>query len=137
MAFVDTSAFYAILDRDDENHPAARKIWQTLLEGDEILITHNYAMVETFALVQQRLGLDAARTFQQQIVPVLTVEWITKTQYESAAAAVLAAGRRKLSLVDCVSFAIMREAGIRKAFAFDNDFVEQGFECQFSTGDPG
>jgi len=129
IAFVDTSAFYAVLDRDDRNYRAAAAVWQTLLEGGATLVTHSYVLVETCALIQNRLGIDALRNFEQDIVPLLTIEWITKTQHESGIAAVLAAGRKKLSLVDCVSFAVMREAGIQNAFAFDRHFAEQGFEC--------
>ena len=130
MVFVDTSAFYAILDRNDENHRAAGAIWLSLLH-DAILVTTNYVLVETCALVQGRLGMDAVRVFQEQVMPPVTIEWIGKPRHESAMAAILAASRRKLSLVDCVSFTAMREAGIRKAFAFDEHFIEQGFECTF------
>ena len=128
IAFVDTSAFYAVLDRDDENHAAAGAAWKKLLESGAILVTSNYVLVETCALVQHRLGLDAVRSFHQQIAPLLTIEWISPAQHDSAMAAVLAADRKKLSLVDCVSFAVMRHAGIRSAFAFDSHFIEQGFE---------
>jgi predicted nucleic acid-binding protein len=38
------------------------------------------------------------------------------------------AGRRTLSLVDCVSFEVMRRTGIRKAFAFDRHFQDYGYE---------
>ena len=131
IAFVDTSALYALLDRDDENHQAAGSTWRTLLEENALLVTSNYTLVETFALVQHRLGVDAVRALQESVVPLLTTEWITKAQHESALAALLAAGRRKLSLVDCVNFGVMREGGLRKAFAFDPHFVEQGFECRF------
>jgi predicted nucleic acid-binding protein len=41
----------------------------------------------------------------------------------------LAADKKRLSLVDCISFNIMRRLGIKSAFAFDRHFKEQGFEC--------
>ena len=31
--FVDTSAFYALLDRDDRNHQKEKKSWREILEG--------------------------------------------------------------------------------------------------------
>ena len=41
-AFVDTSAFYAVLDKSDANHNKAAKIWRELLARDALLITTNY-----------------------------------------------------------------------------------------------
>jgi predicted nucleic acid-binding protein len=40
---------------------------------------------------------------------------------------VLESGRRRLSLVDAVSFTAMREEAITTAFAFDQHFREYGF----------
>ena len=37
------------------------------------------------------------------------------------------AGRRRLSLVDCTSFEIMRRHGITAALSLDADFAQQGF----------
>ncbi len=42
-------------------------------------------------------------------------------------AALLAAGHRSVSLVDWVSFELMRAERIDCAFAFDADFARQGF----------
>src|SRR5258708_34533485 len=106
IAFVDTSAVYAVLDRDDKNHPASLAIWRRLLEGDAILVTSNYVLVETCALVQHRLGLEAIRAFQQQIAPVLAIEWISPAQHDSAVAAVLAPCRENLTLVACARFTL-------------------------------
>jgi predicted nucleic acid-binding protein len=127
--FVDTSAFFAVLDADDENHDRARQVWEDLLTQEAVLICSNYVLVETLALVQRRLGLPAVRTFQEDIMPVLNVEWVDETIHQVGIASVLAAARRGLSLVDCVSFEIMRRLGIKTAFAFDHHFEEQGFEC--------
>jgi predicted nucleic acid-binding protein len=35
---------------------------------------------------------------------------------------------QEVSFTDCVSFALMREAGIKRAFAFDRHFELAGFE---------
>jgi predicted nucleic acid-binding protein len=83
--------------------------------------------VETFALIQSRLGLEAVRGFQDEIVPVLNVEFVTPELHRLGIAALLAASRRGLSLVDCVSFEVMRELGIREAFAFDPHYRDYGF----------
>ena len=126
--FVDTSAFYAILDRDDLNHAAAARTWNALLDAGDSLLTTNYIVLETCALLQNRIGLDAVRTFCQDILPVTETHWITAEIHQLAIQTVLAANRRKLSLVDCTSFAVMRTEGIRYALAFDQHFNQQGFD---------
>ena len=126
--FVDTSAFYAVFDRDDSGHRAARETWTRLVSEDVTLITTNYVLVETSALFQRRLGLPALRAFHEDVVPLLNIEWVGEEIHAASLGAVLAAARKKLSLVDCVSFQVMRQQGIRAAFCFDSHFREQQFE---------
>jgi predicted nucleic acid-binding protein len=64
----------------------------------------------------------------QSILPLIQIDWVTADQHRLAAAALLSAHLRVLSLVDCSSFSTMRRLGIEKAFAFDNHFRQQGFE---------
>ena len=127
--FVDTSAFYAVLDADDDNHSNAGRIWRGLVSAHETMVCSNYVLVETFAVIQRRLGVQAARAFQADIVPVLQVRWVDEALHVAGVAAMLTAGRRQLSVVDCTSFEIMRRAGLIEAFAFDQDFDAQGFRC--------
>jgi len=127
--FVDTSGFFALLDRDDANHKKARKIWSDVLNPENTLITSNYVIVESFALIQHRLGLEALRGFHEDMLPLINIEWIDAEIHKSGVSALLAASRRKLSLVDCVSFETMRTLGIKTVFAFDPHFAEQGFKC--------
>jgi predicted nucleic acid-binding protein len=126
--FVDTSSLLAVLDADDMNHAPAKTLWESLLGGGTDLVTHNYILVETSALVLRRLGLEALRVFETDIVPVLHVIWVTPDVHEAAVGAHLLAARRALSLVDCVSFEVMRRAGLRSAFAFDPHFAQFGYE---------
>jgi predicted nucleic acid-binding protein len=128
MILVDTSALYAVIDRDDHNHPVAKATWRELLEKEETLLVTNYVVVETTALAQHRLGMEAVRVLCGDIVPVLEVHWITEADHLHAQNALLASDRRKLSLVDCSSFHVMRTRMLRRAFAFDPHFREQGFD---------
>jgi len=125
--FVDTSALYAVLDRDDAHHDAARAAWERLVRGSAALLTSNYVLLETSALTQHRLGVAAVRAFHQDVAPILRVEWVTESQHRAAVEALMTAARKRLSLVDCVSFQLMREGGVRQAFCFDRHFQEQGF----------
>ncbi|MCE5280391.1 MAG: PIN domain-containing protein [Planctomycetaceae bacterium] len=129
ICLIDTSAFLAMLNPKDINHAAARAAWQELLDGDAILVVPSCVLTETFALVQARFGIAAARSLHELFYPILSVEWSNSADHEAAAEALLAAGRRDLSLVDCVSFHIMRRMGIRQVFTFDSHFAEQGFSC--------
>lgn len=132
--FVDTSALYALLDRDDRFHGEARAAWADLLGGDNPLVTSNYVLVETFALVQRRLGMDAVRACADRLLPAVGTEWVDEDDHQTALAAVLAAGRQDLSLVDCASFRLIRRLRIRTAFTFDPHFAEQGFETVPAAG---
>jgi predicted nucleic acid-binding protein len=126
--FIDTSALLAVLDADDANHAAARPFWESIVSSGDTLVSHNYVLVETSALALRKLGLEALRVLERDIVPILRVVWVTGDIHGSAASAQLAASRRSLSLVDCVSFEIMRRSGIRTAFSFDRHFREHGYE---------
>jgi uncharacterized protein len=127
-AFVDTSGVLALLDADQPRHREVAAAWRTLLENDERLFATNYVLVETYALIQRRLGLHAVRALTDDFLPLITIDWVDEATHAAAVAALLTAGRRTLSLVDCTSFLVMRRRGVRLAFALDADFEAQGFE---------
>jgi len=124
---VDTSAWYALLNRRDAFHEAAVRIFRALRDESARLLTHNYVIAETTALVHHRLGHKAARRWLVDLLPVAEVLWVDREIHNAAVASFLTAPAG-LSLVDMVSFEIMRRNGIRRAFAFDEDFGRQGFE---------
>jgi predicted nucleic acid-binding protein len=117
---------YALLDHDDQFHQEAKRVFTTL-SGEEP-VTHNYVLIETIAIAQRRLGEIAARRLIQELAPVLTTVWIDEATQAAGVAALLAALPTKVSLIDFVSFEVMRGHGIARAFAFDDDFKRAGFE---------
>jgi uncharacterized protein len=135
--FVDTSAFYAVLDASDACHKAARRTWTELLDAGESLVTTNYVLVETTALLQHRIGMVAVETFVADVEPVVQATWVDAAAHRVALHGLLVAGRRRVSLVDSVSFHVMREQAIRTVFCFDPHFAEQGFMLVPAAGMSG
>jgi predicted nucleic acid-binding protein len=90
------------------------------------LVSHNYAVVEATALVQRRLGHDAVRDLHTRLLRPVEIVWVDRETHELAVSAYLAGPR--VSLVDRVTFEVMRRLGISVAFAFDRDFAREGFD---------
>jgi predicted nucleic acid-binding protein len=128
MTLVDTSAFYALLDGDDACHARAALWWEREMPVEDSLVTTNYIVLESMALLQSRLGMPAVRAFHDDVLSVVRMEWIDKETHARSVSAFLASDRKGPSLVDCSSFEIMRRLGIRSAFTFDRHFLRYGFE---------
>jgi len=131
--FIDTSAIYAALVREDSAHQAAREAFERLQRDGVRLVSSSFVAHETIALLQVRVGVAAVRTFHQNVLPLLEVVWVDEALYGTSMTALLAAARSRISLTDWSSFEIMRSRGISKALAFDDDFRSQGFELVNST----
>jgi predicted nucleic acid-binding protein len=137
ICFVDTSAIIAVTDPNDLNHVLASRLWTELLATRSTLLTTNYVVVETTALMHARRGLPIVRRFVSDIVPVLAVEWIGPEIHEKALSAVLAGGRGGPSLVDSVSFEVMKRHELTVALSFDRHFDDQGYQHPSVTHEPG
>jgi len=125
--FIDTSALISIIDQDQPAHVEASALWESLCEAHEGLLTSNYVLVETFAIVQKRFGLSVARALHERIAPVLQVVWVTPELHDRAWGHVLAEGSRQLSLIDTVSFDIIEREEATHVLSFDKHFVDRGF----------
>lgn len=125
--FIDTAAFLAVLNANDQFHLLAKQSWEEMLASDSTLFSSNYVILETTALLQHRFGVEAVRLFESDILPIIEIVWVEETVHKQGMSALLAANRRDLSLVDCTSFEIMRQIGLDTVFTFDPHFREQGF----------
>jgi uncharacterized protein len=126
MIFLDTSAIYALADKADPNHADAYKKFDLALKSGEIFLLHNYVLVESAALLQARLGLQSALLFLGD-AKAFNMEWVDLALHQEAVKELEKIGKRGISLVDCMSFVVMRRRGVQRVFAFDPDFHDQGF----------
>lgn len=127
--FGDTSAFLALLNTADENHQPAAHAFAALRTRKAPIVSTSYVLVETYALIGRRLGIDAVRSFRTEFAPLIDVIWIDETLHNAGLDLLLDRRRRLLSLVDAVSFVTMRHADIAEAFAFDPHFEQEGFSA--------
>ena len=137
IVFADTSALYALMVRDDRMHVRAKKCFSHFAEHAVQLISSSFVLVETIALLQRRIGLDAVQDFHVRIVPLLDVLWVNAEWYARAFQRLSSQGKRDLSLVDCLSFEIMEARAVSLAYAYDQHFEENGFTLVHFDDDPG
>jgi len=127
--FIDTSALFSLIDNNDQNFNQSSKIFSELIDGDHKLITSNYVILESTALIQRRLGYEAIFDFSENLIPIFDdIIWIDDKLHFRGMSKLKLEKRRDLSLVDCISFEIILNNRIDKVFAFDKHFIEKGFE---------
>ena len=127
--FADTGYWIALIDRRDQGHGIAIQTSGDLAE-DRIITTEmvltellNFASGEGEYL--RKLAAETTRRlYLEQNVEVIPQ---TSPQFHAALQRYLARLDHSWSLVDCASFIVMEERGIREALAFDHHFQQAGF----------
>ncbi len=76
---VDTSAWIALYDPDDQYHAAAKRVWKEFASQPVGLLTSDYVLDETYTHLRRRVGLKAAVTLHNvlahsKVVRILDVD---------------------------------------------------------------
>jgi predicted nucleic acid-binding protein len=122
--FVDTSAFYALLDAEDPHHRKSVGLFTQLGHSRTRLLTSNHVLFETYSLILNRLGRRLAHSWLRKFD--IHVERATAQDEERAVQIVLRYRDKDFSLVDASSFALMERLGLRMAVAYDPHFRQYG-----------
>ena len=126
VIFLDTSFLYALAVRGDANHERAKELFSRALSENSDLVTHNLIVLESAALLQRRHGRAAASALIKDCRKFRTI-MIDEQLHELVTARFVRSGKRRLSMADLFSFAVMKREGIKNALAFDDDFEDEGF----------
>jgi predicted nucleic acid-binding protein len=128
--FVDTSAWLALNDKNDQYHNKAAAKSIEIKKHKIELITSEYIVDESITLIRYRVSHRAAVIFgdsliTSNIVRIIDVTgedrikaWEMFKKYED----------KELSFTDCISFVLMKNLKLHKAFTFDEHFKQMGFE---------
>jgi len=124
--FVDTGAFIALADADDENHKAAAAFYRNSKKKGTRFVTTNFVVCETMNYLRSRISHQVAVLFRENLNKSGFIEVIRVTpSIEDAAFVIFKQYKDKdFSFTDCTSFSIMRSLRLKKAFAFDKHFEQ-------------
>ena len=126
IVLVDTSAVYALVDRDDRNHAAAKARLKTLKKLRVEPLLTNFIVAECHALLLTRLGADIARRWL--LSNVWRVEPVALADEQKARDIIRDHAHKTYSYTDASSFALMERLEIERALSFDRHFAQYGFE---------
>ena len=124
--FVDTGAWYALVDKKDPDHLKAKEFYNN---NSTPFITTNFIFDEIITLLISRLGWDVSSKFGDglkksslaSIIAVTDVDedkaWGIFLKYEDA----------EFSYTDCTSFAVMERLRMDTAFTFGAHFKTMKF----------
>lgn len=133
MIFVDTSAWIAIEDKRDTNHPKALIFIEELLSLKVRLFTTNYILDETYTLMLMDVGysktLDFKSKLDQLIENNLLIKFFITQEIEQLAWTTFENFNKDKtwSFTDCTSKVTMDRFSITNVFAFDKHFEQMKF----------
>ena len=127
--FVDSGAWIALALTRDPLHASAREQWGILQRTGARLHTSVPVVIETFTFLDRNANRDVALTWKNAVANPGAVKLLPceLRDLEQAWDYFRRADLHKLSAVDATSFAIMKRARIRVAYAFDHHFAMVGF----------
>ncbi len=130
--FVDTWAWYALINDGDSSHHIVEQTNSRLLNEKYVFVTTNYVLGETVTLMRYKvshsMALDFWHSIQElvqdglvELVRVSEVEEVTEWEiFEKYS-------DQDFSFVDCTSFAVMQNLSISEVFTGDHHFATMGF----------
>jgi len=129
VAFVDSGAWIALALTRDPLHTQAREQWEVLRGSGAKLHTSIPVVIETFTFLERNANREVGLAWKESIYKPGTVRILPceLRDLEQSWEYFRRTDLHKLSSVDATSFAIMKRARIRVAFAFDHHFAVVGF----------
>jgi predicted nucleic acid-binding protein len=124
--FVDTSAYYAAVDRRDIDHEAMAAAMRRLVEERRALVTTNAVLFELHGLLLNRINRQVAWDVLMALRASQTVVRVRERDETRAEDILRLYDDKEFSFTDALSFAAMERLGLRVAFALDRHFAQYG-----------
>ena len=127
--FIDTAAWLALINKDDEFHKKAKDVRENLIKDKTILVTTNQVIIEVANSLSKSLFRESAIKLIESIEMSrnIRVIYVEQESYTRAWKTYKKMSDKAWSLTDCISFVVMEDEGVQKAFTTDHHFEQAGF----------
>lgn len=121
--FIDTSFFYAILDKSDKWHVVCRQVFDQVRAQMRPLVTTGYVVAETHTLLLYKLGQNIATPWLKDIRKWVEVILPSPNIEERAIEILEQYADQKFTFTDAISFATVESFDIPIVLSADKHFV--------------
>lgn len=130
--FVDTGAWYALADKDDQYHERAANHLKKIARDGTTMVTTNLIIHETYMLLARRLSHKVGIKFLDEVYSEENLRILHSNDAVEQEAYDIARkySEHDFSITDCVSFVMMKREAIRRAFTFDKHFRTMRFSIE-------
>jgi predicted nucleic acid-binding protein len=129
--FSDTGFFYALTDPTDQWHQACLQLLTQIQQRRCIIVTTNFVIAETHALLLHRKGQKVALAWLDQVERLAHVERVTEGDERRAKAILRHYADQTFTFTDAVSFAVMERLNLKVALSVDRHFL--AFQGNFTV----
>jgi len=131
LLFVDTTAWIMLLNKAETYHQAAVETYNEMSKAT--LVVSNLVVGETYTWLRKKSGYDKALLFLKVIAEKNELNQLkiiySEPVLEKQAIQLLEKYREhEFSYADAVSFCVMQNLGIKRAFTYDRHFKIAGFD---------
>lgn len=132
IVFWDTAAFIALGNTRDDLHQAATDVSQELAQAQAHVLTTDAILIEvanTFSRVALRpVAWQLIEAMQASVaLKAATIVHIDTDLWQRGWQLFGARSDKNWALTDCISFIVMEDYGIQRAFTYDHHFEQAGF----------
>jgi predicted nucleic acid-binding protein len=131
VVFFDTVGLVALWSQPDQWHDIAKQAFSALSARREQPLTTTFVLLECGNALTRTRARREVDAFRRQLEEANALVWPTEADGSAAWRAFERGEAAQASIVDHVSFVVMRRLGIRRAFTNDEHFRVAGFETLF------
>ena len=123
--FIDSTAWYALVQADHTQHDAAKEYFQQILDSRAKLYSNIFEITTAISKIKLNCGLSLATEFsklidQSVLSTNLNVSWLTRRIHRAALKQFFSIKDSAIEIRHCLIFEEVKKKKINLIFSFDN-----------------